>query len=489
MTDGRNGSPRSQLVAESSGRPIGPAWRRMSRWWLVVGVFGTVLGAPGAASGQASTTFFVTTSGSDKNSGTTRASAFKSLHRAQQAVRHCRTVTNSQRCTDTVSVRVGPGVHSLSSPLVFGPADSDVSYERDFGPGSATPLSAVVSGGLQVSDWAPVPTKPGWLVAELANVNAAALVSRHLWVNGRRADRTEIPGATGPRRPAIWHQAWIEEPKNAVRWLNITDATGALRKTCSSTGFSLKPGLEAETALAWPDGGRGVELVFQGVFPAPWAEPRCAVLNVSQTRSGGAHLTMAQPCHCSYVYKCLLMTGGNPTVHPPTAIVNVGLPAASTAGSGRWWLSSPLKKLYYSPLSSETEAGVANLQVVVPLLEQLVVATKVSRLSFKGLSFKHTTWVQPASAHGFVEVQSGQHLDWPMWPGSISGPLLSTPGALAFSHSDSVYMEDCTVSVVGAAGVSFDFSHNSLVARSVFKVKAGDVVGLMLDLGQHTLIV
>eukprot|EP01043_Picozoa_sp_COSAG02_P074747 COSAG02_NODE_15104_length_1203_cov_1.482790_1_plen_394_part_10 len=261
-----------------------------------------------------------------------------------------------------------------------------------------------------------------------------------------------------------------------VRWLNITDATGALRKTCSSTGFSLKPGLEAETALAWPAGGRGVELVFQGVFPAPWAEPRCPVLNASKTRSGGAHLTMAQPCHCSYVYKCLLMTGGNPTVHPPTTIVNVGLPPASTAGSGRWWLSSPLKKLYYSPLTSETEAGVANLEVIIPLLEQLVVATNVSRLSFKGLSFQHTTWVQPASAHGFVEVQSGQHLDWPMWPGSISGPLLSTPGALAFSYSDSVYLEDCTVSAVGAAGVSFDFSHNSLVARSVFNDTSGAAV-------------
>jgi beta-glucuronidase len=168
------------------------------------------------------------------------------------------------------------------------------------------------------------------------------------------------------------------------------------------------------------------------------------------------------------------MTGGKPTVHPPTAIVNVGLQTDSTGG--RWWLSTPQKKLYYSPLSTEAAAGMTKLQVVVPLLEQLVAATNVSQLSFKGLSFQHTTWAQPASAHGFVEVQSGQHLDWPMWPGSISGPLLSTPGALAFSHADSVKLVDCTVSAVGAAGVSFDRSHNSSVLRTVFNDTSGAAV-------------
>ena len=292
-------------------------------WWAIAAAV-TALVARGTDAGQpATTTFFVALSGSDDNSGTARASAFKSLHRAQQAARLCRTAAGSARCAGMVSVQVGPGVHVLAAPLVFGPQDGSVSYERDSAAGAGAGAAAVVvSSGLQVSGWAPVPAAPAWVVTDLGSAPAAALISRHLWVNGRRADRTEVPGATGPRRPAIWHQAWEEEPKAAVRWLNTTDKTGARRQTCSSTGFVLKPGAEAEAALAWPDVGSGVELVFQGVFPAPWAEPRCAVLNVSKTSTGGAHLTMAQPCHCSYVYKCLLMTGGKPTVHPPTAIVN-----------------------------------------------------------------------------------------------------------------------------------------------------------------------
>lgn len=28
----------------------------------------------------------------------------------------------------------------------------------------------------------------------------------------------------------------------------------------------------------------------------------------------------------------------------------------------------------------------------------------------------------------YVEIQSGQHIDWPMWPGAISGPMLTTRG-------------------------------------------------------------
>jgi hypothetical protein len=71
--------------------------------------------------------------------------------------------------------------------------------------------------------------------------------------------------------------------------------------------------------------------------------------------------------------------------------------------------------------------------VVVPLLEQLVVAANVSQLSFKGLSFRHTTWAQPVSAHGFVEVQSGQHLDWPMWPGVDTSSFLRLSSVAYYS--------------------------------------------------------
>ena len=452
--------------------------RALGRCWPLLPL---LLLAGGAHSGRASAAgpsaaFFVATGGSDSSAGTSPSTAFRTLQRAQRAVRRCR---GAGTCSGTVRVQLGPGIHTLAAPLVFGAEDGNVTY---IAAASASAGSAIVSGGHRVSAWAPAAAAaagPGWWVADLAAAPAAALASRHLWVNDRRSERTEVPGATGPRRPPIWAKAWLQESKAAVHWLNTTDpVSGAARKTCSSVGFELKHGAEAGAALAWPHAGRGVELVFQGVFPSPWAESRCAVLNVSKTDGGGARLTMAQPCHCSYVYKCLLMTGGNPTVHPPTAIVNVGLPAAASVSEhGRWWLDAPARALYYCPLPAEAAAGAANLTVVVlPVLEQLVVGNNVRNLRFEGLRFEHTTWQQPSSAHGFVEVQSGQHLDWPMWPGVMSGPLLTTPGALTFTSAESVELVECAVAHVGAAGVSFAESQNCTVTRSFFDDTSGAAV-------------
>jgi hypothetical protein len=58
----------------------------------------------------------------------------------------------------------------------------------------------------------------------------------------------------------------------------------------------------------------------------------------------------------------------------------------------------------------------AAVEVILPVTEALVIGTNVSHLTFTGISFQHTTWYQPAAAQGYVEVQSGQHIAWPMWP-------------------------------------------------------------------------
>ena len=72
------------------------------------------------------------------------------------------------------------------------------------------------------------------------------------------------------------------------------------------------------------------------------------------------------------------MTGGNPTVHPPTGIVNVGL-AAGAAVPGTWWLDRAAKKLYYAPLAAEA-GNLARLDVVLPLTEALVIGTGTTTL-------------------------------------------------------------------------------------------------------------
>ncbi|KAK3244514.1 hypothetical protein CYMTET_45874 [Cymbomonas tetramitiformis] len=411
-----------------------------------------------------------------------------------------------------------PGKYLFAAPLAFGPEDSGpspdapVTYKMltnsDL---DALPLTkresdavakaknlsslVVISGAIPVSGWKQDirqdslgrSVSSGWMVADLSSAPTRALAARHLWVNGRRAARTSVPGATGPRRPPIWgSKAWAFESKKSVNWskINVTSpVSGKMveRMTCSSSGFKLKPGDHANTALAWPNSGAGVELVFQGVSPAAWAEPRCPVANVTNTSDGGAFIEVVQPCHCSYAYKCLLMTGGKPSVNPPTAILNVGVAGATASSAqptpGTWWLDPQEKRLYYAPLAGEDMAAA---EVLLPITEALVRGANVSNVRFRGLSFRHTTWLQPSSSTGFVEVQSGQHLSAPGWPGSISGQLLTTPGAVTFTAARNISLEECEFTALGAAGASFDRAQSC----SLSKCYIHDVSGAAVQFGR-----
>jgi hypothetical protein len=137
---------------------------------------------------------------------------------------------------------------------------------------------------------------------------------------------------------------------------------------------------QAAEALSWPNGGKGVEFVFSGVSPAPWAEPRCAVERIepipsssggsegvgvgvgvgvgkSQGKSQGkgrangaaflrgaqhAKVHMAAQCFSTYIYKCLDMSGGKTSISPPSSIENVGV---SSMVPGEWYLDKRARKV------------------------------------------------------------------------------------------------------------------------------------------------
>ena len=289
--------------------------------------------------------------------------------------------------------------------------------------------------------------------------------------------------------------AWIQESKADVKFINTTaidpGSTGppVHRITCTSAGFKLKAGTpQAAAALLWPADGAGVELVFTGVAPAAWAEPRCGVANVTKTADGGAMMYMEQPCHCSYAYKCLLMTGGNPSVHPPTAIINVGV-SNVTNRPGSFWIDKEEKKVYYFPLAGQNMNGGSAVEAMLPVLETLVASSPspsnstnpstgtVSHVRFEGIKFAHTTWYQPTSTHGYVEIQSGQSIDWPMWPGAESGPMLTTPGgAIAFDYAVGIVVAGAEMACLGSAGASFSHAQNVTIDQCYFHDISGAAV-------------
>ena len=123
----------------------------------------------------ATTTFYVSPTGSDRNPGT-KARPFRTLDRARDAARRVRRPLHGD-----VVVRLRGGTYRLTHPLTLRAADSggngyDVVYEA--APG-AHPL---ISGGRRITGWTLFDRARG-----IYRARAGGLSTRQLYVDGRRA--------------------------------------------------------------------------------------------------------------------------------------------------------------------------------------------------------------------------------------------------------------------------------------------------------------
>lgn len=130
-------------------------------------------------SGEAAT-FYVASSGNDKNPGTVKL-PFSTIHRAQEAVRR------SRKNSGAVTVLIREGTYYLKSPLTFGPEDSGsgrapITY-------AAYPGERVtISGGCKVlCNWTPY--KNGIMTTPVPR----GLQFSQLFINGKRQIRARYP--------------------------------------------------------------------------------------------------------------------------------------------------------------------------------------------------------------------------------------------------------------------------------------------------------
>jgi hypothetical protein len=80
--------------------------------------------------------------------------------------------------------------------------------------------------------------------------------------------------------------------------------------------------------------------------------------------------------------------------------------------AGQWYLDSRHGRLYYRAAEGTTMRGV---DVRLPRLQSLLqvrgtYAHPVRGLSFRGLQFSDTTWLEPSGPQGYVDQQSGAHI-------------------------------------------------------------------------------
>src|SRR5436305_12315399 len=137
-------------------------WRNVRSRLLIAGTAGALVVAGVAVALPAhaanAVDFFVSPTGSDSNSGTSASSPFKTLQKAQSAVRAV-----DQANSGAITINLAGGTYRLTSPLVFTAADSSTGTAGSIWWKAESGAAPVVSGGAAITGWTQVdPTKHIW---------------------------------------------------------------------------------------------------------------------------------------------------------------------------------------------------------------------------------------------------------------------------------------------------------------------------------------
>lgn len=361
--------------------------------------------------------------GSDTGDGTAER-PFATLARAQAAVRHLNQ-------SHDVTVRLADGTYSLATPLRFGAADggqNGFTVRWEAAPGA----HPILSGGMPVSNWRMADTARGIWSADIPR-GADPL---QLWVNGHMAPRASV---RAPRSAFTFHEWGLEITEPA--WRFLAELPDQRRLEVESTG---------------------------------WFTDRHAMVE----RVDGNRIVMQQPGWrnnlIGYDTFARSVWGDNAGLFFVNAMAFLREP-------GQWFADPAAGKLYYKPRAGET---MSRLDAVLPRLESLVSISgayddPVKDLQFRGLSFRHTSWLQPAGPEGYASQQSGAYLagdvvdypadpirdcSWGCWPfEAMRNRWRQQPAAVQLAAATRVVFDDDEFTQLGqiALGIGNNADANS----------------------------
>jgi len=436
---------RNTYKGRRTGRRAALLWGTAATLGLGFGIGGAVAALPAHAA--AAVDFFVSPSGSDGNDGLSASSPFKTLAKAQAAVRGV-----DQSSSGPITVNLAGGDYRLSAPLTFTAADSgtngDITWQAESG---AFP---VVSGGTQITGWkVSNASKNIWSAPAPSGLN-----TRQLYIDGVRAAR-----ASG-KLPVSVKQ--------------------------TSTGYTTSSG---DPMATWRNPG-SIEFVYTGGLGA-WTEPRCPVASITSTT-----ITMAQPCWNNSTKRVMRTDGSGRTyelvgrqkvTESPTLVENA---FELLDSPGEWYLDSSAHTVYYIPRSGE---NLASADVEAASLQTLLTtdgnaSAEVHNLIFRGIQFSYATDTATSGPEGFSEIQATytitgskgyatQGLCTFVSGGTCPyGNWTKMPGNVSLSYDHNIHFDRDYFVHLGAAGLDLgDGSRNDTVSGSVFT----DISGNGLDLG------
>ena len=281
------------------------------------------------------------------------------IERALQEAR----LVKMRHMADNPILELQPGTYRLTQPIIIRPEDKWLTMEA-MG-------DVVITGGVQIKGW----RKQGKLwVADVPEWNGRPLEFRQIWVNGRKAVRA--------RDVADFEQMWrIRGMDKEKEELYVPAA--AVRKVLHA---------------------RQVEMVLHEM----WCVANLRIKDI-KVQGDCAAITFHNPeshIHFMHPWPSPMVTtnGHNSAFYLTNARELLDTP-------GEWYLDTKEQRLYYMPLPGE---DMRTAEVEVPALETLLKVEgtpdePVSYVTFKGITFRHATWLRP-SIMGHAPLQAGMYM-------------------------------------------------------------------------------
>lgn len=399
---------------------------------------------------------WVASNGSDKNSGT-QQQPLATVSMALRKARELRRLSDPS-VKEGIHIRVEKGIYQLTESLFIRPEDSGTADSPTIIEGAADGQS-VISGGINIGGWHKVsnniPGLPEEAKGKVWEADAPlfgneALLFRQLWVNNKKATRARETDAPLMNRILSWdHQnqvCWIPKPKSS----DLTHVKGMemfIHQWWAIAMLRIKSvevqGDSAKLSFYQPES----RIQSEHPWPAPWISKET----------------------------------GNSAFYLNNAIQFLNRP-------GEWYLDTEHRKVYYIPRRGE---DMNTAEVTVPYLENIVkvegtIDHPVSYVSFKNISFQHSTWLYPSKA-GLVPHQAGMYMldayklkipGTPDKKGLENQAWIGRPSAAVdVSYAEHTSFKGCQFEHMASTGLDYKCgTHDNQVNGNLFKDIGGTAI-------------
>ncbi|SEQ99444.1 right-handed parallel beta-helix repeat-containing protein [Pedobacter rhizosphaerae] len=392
---------------------------------------------------------YVATNGADTNTGA-KEKPLASLHAALRKARELRRL-NDPAVKTGVRIIIKKGFYKLDEPIVIRPEDAG-SKESPTEIVAHDNEKVVFSGGTEIKGWKKVTGKiPGlpknavgkiW-VADIPNYGGVDLLFRQLWINGEKATNAKYFNGDEMGRILSWN---TEKQTCAIplpKGINLNESNSIemlIHQWWAVANLRVKSvkidKTKAELYFMQPES----RIQSEHPWPAPWFSQKT----------------------------------GNSAFNLYNSIQFLDQP-------GEWFEDLKNHKLYYWPKATE---NLSHAQVIVPVLTQLMkvegnIDHPVSHITFKGISFEHSSWLRPAQ-QGHVPHQAGMYM--------LDAYKLKVPGtadkknlenqawvgrpaaAIEIQYANQVNFESCSFEHHASTGLDYGKgTHNNTIKGNLFK--------------------